>query len=185
MRSADSCRPARCRARPWPRVRKKCAHAASSVSPHGNACRRGRRARPFPIRLRSAAGPACGLARRATGSRRAHLEADERHRMAIAAFGRSAVVPEIRGGQRPEIGLERARNHQRQRANGGRRMAGLADELRVFGVGDRIDADREIVDVRLDERGRSSSSPSSAPMTNSPAAIRATCSSDSSDICCG
>ena len=26
-------------------------------------------------------------------------------------------------------------------------MAGLADELRVFGVGDGIDADREIVDV--------------------------------------
>ena len=31
-------------------------------------------------------------------------------------------------------------------------MAGLADELRILGVGDRVDADREVVDVRTVRR---------------------------------
>ena len=31
-------------------------------------------------------------------------------------------------------------------------MTGLTDELRVLGVGDRIDADRELVDVRAVKR---------------------------------
>jgi hypothetical protein len=76
------------------------------------------------------------------------FESDERHRMAIASFGRRAVRPEIRRRERSEIEFESAGHHERQRANSRRPMACLADELRVLRVGDRRDADRKVVDIR-------------------------------------
>ena len=101
---------------------------------------------PLPLGL---GGQSHGLARllgkpRAKASR--VVETHERHGMALAPFGRRAVVPEVSSRDRAEIGFVRTR-YQRQRANGRRQVAGLADKLGILGVGDRALSDREIVNV--------------------------------------
>jgi hypothetical protein len=74
--------------------------------------------------------------------------ADEGDGMAVTSFGRRAVAPEVRRRERAEFLFERTRDHRRQRAHRGRVMSCLAHEPRVLGIGDGVNAEVEVIDVR-------------------------------------
>jgi hypothetical protein len=66
--------------------------------------------------------------------------------MAGATGRRIPVLPHIWLGEISKNSIAAAESDQRQTANGGRRIAGLTNEARVFVMGDREAADEELAD---------------------------------------
>ena len=67
--------------------------------------------------------------------------------MKLAAGRRRAVGPEEPCGEGPKLGLEGARHHEGQRPDRRRSVTGVADETRVFRVGDGVHADGKLVEI--------------------------------------
>ena len=108
---------------------------------------RRRRARPFPIRPRSAAAPGARSRQTTTDNRTSHPHIDTRTTGWLPwPGGGCIVIPDIRRGKLAKCRFAIAARDERQFAHAWRRVPGRADEPRVLFVRDGKTADEKLAD---------------------------------------